>query len=129
MLSCCESESILNCICLIILSFIAYHCDTYAHVNTASISYVGMSFLILIIKQHLHSEIAIWKFFNNGYPGVSCPPPWELPPIPENLANSIQNDFFFFFYDKFISHNYQNSSNVCFSLFFSLWEEVGAKIL
>ena len=36
---------------------------------------------------------------------------------------------FIFLYNKFISHNYQNSSNVCFSLFNFLWEEVGVKIL
>ena len=66
MLGCCESESTLNCACLIILSYIAgYNCDTYVHVSSASVSNVGMSFLISIIKQHL--EIAIQKFFNNGY--------------------------------------------------------------
>ena len=63
-------------------------------------------------------------------PGVTvylAPALGSLPPFAENLANSIQNDIFC--YNKFISHNYQNSSNVCFSLFYFLWEEVGAKIL
>ena len=34
----------------------------------------------------------------------------------ENLVNSVQNNIYF--YNKFIMLNYQNSTNVCFSLFF-----------
>ena len=68
MLGCCESESTLNRQCLIILSFVAvYNCDTYALMSSASVSNVGMSFNMLIINQHLYLEIAIQKFFNNGY--------------------------------------------------------------
>ena len=53
MLSYCESESTLNCTCLIILSYIAvYNPDTYAHVSSASVSNAGMSFVMLI---------CIWK--------------------------------------------------------------------
>ena len=33
------------------------------HVSSASASNVGMSFVMLIVKQHLHLESAIWKFF------------------------------------------------------------------
>ena len=63
-----QSESTLNCACLIILTYIAvYNCDTHAHVSSASVSNVGMPFVMLIIKRHLHLEIAIWKFLNNGY--------------------------------------------------------------
>ena len=40
--------------------------DTYVHVSLTSESSVGMPFVKLIINQHLHLEIAIWKFFNNG---------------------------------------------------------------
>ena len=59
----CDSESTFSCTCLIILSYIAvYNHDTYVHVSSASVSSVGM----LIVKQHLHLEITIWKFFNNG---------------------------------------------------------------
>ena len=52
-----------------VLSYIAvYNRDTYVHVSLTSESDVGMTFIISIIKnQHLHLEIAIWKFFNNGY--------------------------------------------------------------
>ena len=63
------------------------------------------------------------------YPGVSCPPPWAACPPPQKTWETQLKMRFIFSYNKFISHNYQNSSNVCFSLFFSLWEEVGAKIL
>ena len=53
--------------------------------------------------------------------------------FPDKLSNhdvgALIKMIFIFFYNKCISHNYQNRSNVCFSLFFSLWEEVGAKIL
>ena len=60
MLSCFESESTLNSTCLIILSYIVvYNHDTYAHVSSASVSTVGMSFVMLKIKQHLHLEIKI----------------------------------------------------------------------
>ena len=38
-----------------------------AHVSSASISNVGMSFFMLIINQHLHLEIARQKFFHNDY--------------------------------------------------------------
>ena len=68
MFGCCESESTLNHGCLIILSYIAvYNRDVYAHVSSASVSNVGISFLILKIKQRLHLEVAIWKFFNKDY--------------------------------------------------------------
>ena len=54
MLSCCESKCILNCACLIILSYVAvYNRDAYAHVNSASVSNVGMSFAMIKVKQHL----------------------------------------------------------------------------
>ena len=46
------------------LSYIAvYNCDTYVHVSSASVS---ISFFMLI-NQYLCLEIAIRKFFNNGY--------------------------------------------------------------
>ena len=64
-----------------------------------------------------------------GYPGVSCPPPWAACPPPQKTWQTQFKMIFIFFYNKFITHNYQNSSNVCFSLFFSLSEAVGAKIL
>ena len=66
MLGCCESESTLNHACLIILSYIAVH-NTYMHVSSAGVSSVGISLVMLIIKKHLWLEIAIQKFFNNGY--------------------------------------------------------------
>ena len=54
MFGCCESESIFNHACLIILSYtVIYYCDTYADVSSASVSNVGMSFITLKIKQHL----------------------------------------------------------------------------
>ena len=40
---------------------------SYAHVRAASVSNVGMSFVMLIIKQHLHLETAIQKFFSNVF--------------------------------------------------------------
>ena len=53
---------------MIILSYIAiYNRDTNEHVSSASVSNVGMSFVMLIIKQHLRLEIAMRKFFNIGY--------------------------------------------------------------
>ena len=68
MLSCCESESRLNRACLIILSYIAvYNCEIHVHVSSASVINVSISFVMLIINQHLCLGIAIWKFFNNGY--------------------------------------------------------------
>ena len=68
MFCCCESESTLNRACLIILSYIAvYNHDTYMHVSSAKVGMVGMSLVMVKIKQHLHLEIAIWKFFNNDY--------------------------------------------------------------
>ena len=46
-----------------ILSYIAvYNHDTYVHVSLTSASNVGMSPVMLIIHQHQHLEIAIWKF-------------------------------------------------------------------
>ena len=62
-------ESTFNCKCLLILSYIAvYNCDNkYAHISLASKSNAGMLFVMLIINQNLHLEIAIWKFSNNGY--------------------------------------------------------------
>ena len=61
-------ESTLNSACLILLSFVAvYNRDIYAHMRSASVSNVGMSFITLIISQQLHLEIPIQKFFNNGY--------------------------------------------------------------
>ena len=64
----CESESTLNHACLIILSYTAvYNRDTYVHVSSASVSNVGLSFIMFNINQHLLLEIAITKFFNNGY--------------------------------------------------------------
>ena len=36
-------------------------------VSSASVCNVGMSFVMLIIKQHLHLETAIQKLLNNGY--------------------------------------------------------------
>ena len=63
---CCESESTLNCACLIILSYTAvYKHDTYVHVSSARVSNVGLSFIMLKIKQCLSLEIALRKFFNN----------------------------------------------------------------
>ena len=62
---CGESESILNRSCLIILSYIAVY-NTYAHVSSADISNVGMSFGMFVSNQHLLLEIAIRKFVNNG---------------------------------------------------------------
>ena len=57
MLFCCKSESALNCTCLIILSNIAvYNCDIYVHVS-----------LITEINVGVCLEIAVPKFFNNGY--------------------------------------------------------------
>ena len=61
------------------------------------------------------------------YPGVSCPPPWAACPPPQKTWQTQFKMIFIFLYNKFISHNYQNSSNVCFSLIFSLWEEVGLR--
>ena len=59
---------ILNRACLIILSYITVHnCDTYVYVSSATESNADKSYVILIIKQHLHLEIAIRKIFNNGY--------------------------------------------------------------
>ena len=59
---CCESESTLNRGCLIILNNIAvYNCDIYVHVDSASVSNVGFSFIMLKIKQPLHLEVAIHK--------------------------------------------------------------------
>ena len=37
------------------------------HVSSASVSNVGMSFVVLKMKQHLCLEVAIWKFFNKDY--------------------------------------------------------------
>ena len=53
---------------MIILCYIAvYNCGTYAHVSSENVSNVGMLFTVLIISQYLRLEIAIRKFFNNGY--------------------------------------------------------------
>ena len=85
-LGCCESESTLNWACLLILSYTAvYNHDTYAHVSWASVSNVGMSFIMLIIKQHLHLKIATWKIFNNGYRKY-----WNL--LSTNSVNATEND-------------------------------------
>ena len=60
MLGSCESESTLTPPCQIILSYIDLNNpDIYAHVSSASVSNVGMIFVMLIIKQHLILEIAI----------------------------------------------------------------------
>ena len=57
MLGCCENGSALNCTCLIIQSYIAvYNNDTYVHVSSASVSNVGMSFVMLKIKKYLVSK-------------------------------------------------------------------------
>ena len=37
------------------------------HVSSACVSNVGMSLVMSKIKQHLFLEIAVWKFFSNGY--------------------------------------------------------------
>ena len=51
MYGCCESKSTLNRACLIILSYIAvFNSDNYAHVGSASVSNVGISFVTLKIK-------------------------------------------------------------------------------
>ena len=66
MLGCCESR--LNNACLTILSCIAvYNHDTYVQVSSASVINVGISFVMIIINQHLRLEIAKHKFFKNGY--------------------------------------------------------------
>ena len=39
-----------------------YNSATYAQVNSANVIYVGISFIMLIINQNLHLEIAIQKF-------------------------------------------------------------------
>ena len=63
---------------LIILSYIAvYDRDT--------ISNVGMSFVMLIINQHLHLEIVVRKFFNNGNGKY-----WNLRLV--NSLNVTEND-------------------------------------
>ena len=68
MLGCCESESRLNRACLIILSYIAvYNRASYEQVSSASVINVGISFIMLIINQHLCLEVAKWKFFHDGY--------------------------------------------------------------
>ena len=59
-----------------------YNRDTYAHVSSASVSNVGMSFVMLKIKQHLRLEVAIEKFCNKDYGKY-----WDL-----HLANSINAD-------------------------------------
>ena len=56
MFGCCEST--LNGTCLIILSYIAvYNCGTYAHISSANVRNIGMSFIMLKIKQHLCLEL------------------------------------------------------------------------
>ena len=68
MFGCCENESTLNHTCLTILSYVAvYNRDTYAHVSSASVSNVCISFIMLKIKQHLYLEVAIPNFFKKDY--------------------------------------------------------------
>ena len=68
MFGCCECESTLNHGCPIILSYIAvYNHDVYVHVSSASVSNIGMSFVVLKKKQHLPLEVAVPKFFNKDY--------------------------------------------------------------
>ena len=85
-LGCCQSESTLNCACLIMSNIAVYNRDTYAHVSSTSVSNVGMSLVMLKIKQHLRLEVAlevaIQKFFNKDYGKY-----WDL-----CLANSINVD-------------------------------------
>ena len=53
---------------MIILTYIAvYFRDTYAHVTSASVSNVGITFVTFKIKQHQRLEFAIRKFFNKNY--------------------------------------------------------------
>ena len=44
-----------------------YNHDTYVYVKITNESNVVMSFVMLIINQHLHLEILIWNFFNRSY--------------------------------------------------------------
>ena len=44
-----------------------YKRDLHVQVSSASVINVGISFVMLKINQHLRLEIAIRKFFNNGY--------------------------------------------------------------
>ena len=68
MFGCCESKSTLNRACPIILSYIVvYKRDTYGHVSSESVRNVGMSFVMLKMKQSLHLEVAIRKFLYKDY--------------------------------------------------------------
>ena len=56
-------------------------------------------------------------------PGYFAPPPlpWAAPPPPTHTHRKTSQTQFktiFIFHNKFITLNYQNSANVCFSLFF-----------
>ena len=85
MFGCCESESTLNCACLIILSHIVvYNCNTYAHVSSVSVRNVGMSFVMLKRKQQLCLEVAIWNFFNKNYGKYQY--------LSSNSVNATKND-------------------------------------
>ena len=69
---------------MIIQTYIAvYNRDT--HVSSASVSNVGMSFVMFKIKQHLRLEFAIRKFFNKNY-GKHRDLCWA------NSVNAAEND-------------------------------------
>ena len=68
MLGCCESENTLKRSCLKIIEL---HCFLKScflcALSLTSESNVCIKNIMMIIKQHLRLEIAVWKLFNNGY--------------------------------------------------------------